>query len=707
MNDITVTQRQLNYLEDVVYNRNLYYTPSVLAKHINKVAWKFDGNYEGVNIWNNNIYNAGEATWSYDQTNEAIKGYRASDYINNAEYQFGHLIDSDVYTKFRIRAKSVLGGINIKFRYSDDSVDAFWSIDDWNPAAFDEIEVTIPAEKLIKGIIFNSSSDISGAEWYIEWMKIYEIDSLARDINIFHTGDYLSTAGGFTGMQGNVGVGMKNPASMSGFGKILHIQGTDDASLRLQGSGGSWEIGINTANALQFYRSASDLAMVIDNTSNVGINNPDPSYGFDANCTGRFVNAFYLDSTIGTTNYTSETTGWQGNYAGEFDFRSIYADEITLGTGVTVDTIETTLTDDDTHLPTSGAVYDAIQTVDSFIELIDTPANYTGAGGFMVMVDSTPDALEFIDPSGYNLSNFNDDLSYQSPITPAALTRTNDTNITLTLGGTPATALLQATSLTLGWTGTLADGRIASATDWNTAYGWGDHAGLYEPVLGNPTINGQILSSTTAGERSWITYVTGGNSFYQSFTSQTSVTVTHNFDAYPVIDIIDNTGKVIIPLSITHNNVNSFTVTFSGVTSGVIVATYGTGETGATGEGVIVGGTANQVLAKIDGTDYNTQWVDQSGGAGGMTVSVITEATNAVKDYIYILSGEAAIPLTLPAAPSAGDALKVVNLTGLTTCVVARNGLNIMGLAEDLTLDKLNAGFELVYSDAAIGWTIL
>jgi len=44
-------------------------------------------------------------------------------------------------------------------------------------------------------------------------------------------------------------------------------------------------------------------------------------------------------------------------------------------------------------------------------------------------------------------------------VTPAALTRTNDTNVTLTLGGTPTTALLQATSLTLGWTGTLAASR--------------------------------------------------------------------------------------------------------------------------------------------------------------------------------------------------------------------------------------------------------
>ena len=40
-------------------------------------------------------------------------------------------------------------------------------------------------------------------------------------------------------------------------------------------------------------------------------------------------------------------------------------------------------------------------------------------------------------------------------VTPSALTKTDDTNVTLTLGGSPSTALLQATSLTLGWTGQL------------------------------------------------------------------------------------------------------------------------------------------------------------------------------------------------------------------------------------------------------------
>jgi hypothetical protein len=39
--------------------------------------------------------------------------------------------------------------------------------------------------------------------------------------------------------------------------------------------------------------------------------------------------------------------------------------------------------------------------------------------------------------------------------TSAALTKTDDTNVTLTLGGAPTTALLTATSLTLGWTGQL------------------------------------------------------------------------------------------------------------------------------------------------------------------------------------------------------------------------------------------------------------
>jgi hypothetical protein len=61
----------------------------------------------------------------------------------------------------------------------------------------------------------------------------------------------------------------------------------------------------------------------------------------------------------------------------------------------------------------------------------------------------------------------------------SALTKADDTNVTLTLGGTPASALLAAASLTLGWTGSLAVGRggtggtVASGTLLDNITGFG------------------------------------------------------------------------------------------------------------------------------------------------------------------------------------------------------------------------------------------
>jgi hypothetical protein len=68
---------------------------------------------------------------------------------------------------------------------------------------------------------------------------------------------------------------------------------------------------------------------------------------------------------------------------------------------------------------------------------------------------------------GTGLSLSGTTLNATAVVTPAALTRINDTNVTLTLTGSPNTALLQAVGLTLGWTGTLADSRITSAATWN------------------------------------------------------------------------------------------------------------------------------------------------------------------------------------------------------------------------------------------------
>jgi hypothetical protein len=102
-------------------------------------------------------------------------------------------------------------------------------------------------------------------------------------------------------------------------------------------------------------------------------------------------------------------------------------------------------------------------------------------------------------------------------VTPAALTKVDDTNVTLTLGGSPSTALLQATSLTLGWTGTLADSRIASAATWNakqnaitlTTTGSSGPATLVGSTLNVPQYSGGSSAVTNLGIGTTGTIVTG------------------------------------------------------------------------------------------------------------------------------------------------------------------------------------------------------
>lgn len=103
-------------------------------------------------------------------------------------------------------------------------------------------------------------------------------------------------------------------------------------------------------------------------------------------------------------------------------------------------------------------------------------------------------------------------------VTPAALTRTNDTNVTLTLGGTPNTALLQATSITAGWTGMLSPARGGTGI---ASYAVGDiiyaSAGGGSPVLsalsdvatGNALISGGVGVAPSWGKIGLTTHVTG------------------------------------------------------------------------------------------------------------------------------------------------------------------------------------------------------
>lgn len=70
------------------------------------------------------------------------------------------------------------------------------------------------------------------------------------------------------------------------------------------------------------------------------------------------------------------------------------------------------------------------------------------------------------------------------------LTKTDDTNITLTLGGSPSTALIAATSLTLGWTGQL--GLSRGGTNANLSATGGTSQVLKQSSTGAPITVGQL-----------------------------------------------------------------------------------------------------------------------------------------------------------------------------------------------------------------------
>ena len=115
----------------------------------------------------------------------------------------------------------------------------------------------------------------------------------------------------------------------------------------------------------------------------------------------------------------------------------------------------------------------------------------------------------------------------------------------------------------------------------------------------------------------------------------------------------------------------------------------------------LVGGTNVSIT-----TDASTDTVTiNSDAAASIGVSVINSDTTAAADNLYVLTAN--LTLTLPSSPSAGDSIKISNRSAVETCVIARNGSNIMGSAANLTLDNATSSFELIYSDATNGWVII
>lgn len=139
------------------------------------------------------------------------------------------------------------------------------------------------------------------------------------------------------------------------------------------------------------------------------------------------------------------------------------------------------------------------------------------------------------------------------------------------------------------------------------------------------------------------------------------------------------------------------------ITANVVTGGVGpAGPAGANGQGVPVGGTTAQVLAKLSNTNYDTGWVNQSGGSGGgITRSIVVTSGNtnagatAATDYTYLVAG--AHTITLPTAVSNTNRYTIkndhsANITVNTTSSQTIDGTTTILIAPEDSVDIISDG---------------
>lgn len=212
-------------------------------------------------------------------------------------------------------------------------------------------------------------------------------------------------------------------------------------------------------------------------------------------------------------------------------------------------------------------------------------------------------------------------------------------------------------------------------------------------------VSGQTGVSVAAGAK--VILVSNGTDIVEATSYSTGVGTSLN------LTTLTATSANITTLSGTNFSATSLTLT-----NALKIAEGGTGlDTTPTNGQLLIGngtGFALSTLTAGDGISVTNNAgsitiATSGGGLPAVTVTASTAITAAV-NFHYVLTAATTATVTLPASPTISDTIYVTVANGLVTNVVARNGKNIQGIAEDLTLNATYASVQLRYSDATEGW---
>ena len=247
----------------------------------------------------------------------------------------------------------------------------------------------------------------------------------------------------------------------------------------------------------------------------------------------------------------------------------------------------------------------------------------------------------------------------------AALTAVNDTNVTLALGGTPATALLQATSITVGWVGTLPAARL--------------NANVVQAVANDTNVTGSIAAQT-------LTLGWAGTLANARLAAMAANTVKGN-----------NTASAATPIDLTAAQLNAMLPIFTSTLNGLAPSSGGGTINFLRADGIWAAPAGGGNVTSV-GTPVNGQWAQWTGATS--IQGVTTASMPFVQKAGDTMTGDLTISKTAP----------TLNLTksasGDSSAVFGFNGTNArwsMTLGNSVTEGGSNAGSDFQinrYTDA-------